>query len=95
MWTSLKSWIDDLSPACKQASEWQSRALDAPLPLRKRAGLWIHLRLCRWCRRYGQQIGLLRQVCRKCDEEPASPPKAGLSDEAKERMKQRLQSRRD
>ena len=42
----IKQWILDLSPACKQASELQSHALDGPLAARQRIGLWIHLRLC-------------------------------------------------
>lgn len=88
--TALGGWINDLSPACRQASELQSQALDNPLPARKRVGLWIHLRLCKWCRRYGAQIRFLREACRHDHEHPVAGKPDTLSPEARTRIKQRL-----
>jgi hypothetical protein len=93
MLKSVKQWMLELSPACKQASEWQSQALDSPLSARKRVGLWIHLRLCKWCRRYGRQIAFLRQACHKCDEHAQEAPPAALSQQAREKLKQAIGQR--
>jgi len=81
----------DLSPSCKEATRLQSEAFDRPLRLRQRIGLRIHLLLCKWCRRYGKQIGFLRSVAHRYEEhEPCLPPQS-LRPEARERIKQCLQ----
>jgi hypothetical protein len=88
---ALARGIGDLSPGCKQAVRLQSAALDSKLPFRQRLGLKIHLLLCKWCRRYGKQIGFLRTAAReRCEEEKVLPPQT-LSPEARERIKQKLQ----
>jgi hypothetical protein len=48
--------------------------------------------LCKWCRRYGIQIGFLRTAAREHGEEEHALPPRTLSPEARERIKQRLQS---
>jgi hypothetical protein len=89
----IKQWMLDLSPACKQASELQSKALDEPIPVRQRIGLWIHLRLCKWCRRYGRQIAFLRKACQKCDDHAQEAPTAALSTQAREKLKRAIGQR--
>src|ERR1041385_1219870 len=90
--TRIGRGMDDLSPGCKQAVRLQSAALDGKLSFRQRLGLRIHLLLCKWCRRYGKQIGFLRTIAReRCAEEQVLPPQT-LSPEARERIKQKLQS---
>lgn len=82
----------ELSPSCREATRLQSEAMDRPLPLRKRIGLRIHLGLCRWCRRYGKQIGFLRAAAHEHEEHEETWPPQVLRPEAKERMKGRLKS---
>jgi len=60
------------------------------LPLRRRFGLRFHLLLCKWCRRYGKQITFLRNAAHEHPDEMAEPVPQKLSDEARERIKQRL-----
>jgi hypothetical protein len=81
-----------LSPNCREAARLQSAALDRRLTLLERFGLRCHLILCKWCCRYGKQIKFLRSVAREQaqDDQPSPPP--GLSCEARERIKQKLQS---
>ncbi len=81
-----------VSPSCKEAARLQSAALDRPLTLSERFGLRFHLFFCNWCRRYGKQIEFLRFAARQYepDDQPATPP--ALSSEARQRIKQRLQS---
>jgi hypothetical protein len=87
----LKSGLAALSPTCREAVRAQSEMLDHPLPAGKRMGLWFHLLVCRWCRRYGKQIHLLHKQTRENQEalNTSSPQK--LSVEARQRIKQKLQ----
>jgi hypothetical protein len=87
----LKSDCAQLSLNCRQASRAQSEQMDHPLPRATRLGLWLHLLLCKWCRRYGRQIRFLRESAHAHEEEftKAGPPQ--LSAQARERIKQRLQ----
>jgi hypothetical protein len=89
---ALARGMGDLSPSCKQAVRLQSAALDGKLSLRERLGLRIHLVLCTWCRRYGKQIRFVQTATREHAGEKQVLPQRTLSDEARERIKQRLQS---
>ncbi len=74
----------------------QSDALDQPLSFSQRAGLRVHLWLCKWCRRYGRQIEFLRTAARADghDHIHAHAPEKTLPSEARERIKQALKSSR-
>ena len=77
-----------LSPSCKEAVRLQSGALERPLTFWQRAGLRLHLVLCKWCRRYGRQIAFLRTAARDCEQ--LSDPAQKLPPEVRERIKQAL-----
>ena len=79
-----------LSPSCKEAIRLQSEALDRPLSRMQRGGLRIHLAMCRWCSRYGEQIKFLRTAAQRCDRDHDA--KQAMPPEARERIKQRLQA---
>ena len=87
---SLGRGLAELSPSCREATRLQSEAMDRPLSLRKRIGLRIHLGLCRWCRRYGRQIGFLRSVAHEHERHEETLPPQTLRPEARERIKERL-----
>jgi len=57
-------------------------------------GLRLHLILCAWCRRYGHQLRFLRTTTQPCEEHQVADPQQTLSMEARERIKQKLQSMR-
>ena len=82
--------LGDLSPSCKKATRLQSEALDHPLGLRLRIGLRIHLLLCKWCRRYGKQIGFLRSIAPQHENHETSLAPQSLRPEARDRIKQHL-----
>jgi hypothetical protein len=84
-----------LSPSCKEAARLQSAALDRRLTLFERFGLRCHLVLCKWCCRYGRQIQFLRSVAREHAPVARHAPPPGLSLEARERIKRRLQSEKE
>jgi len=50
--------------------------------------LWLHLGLCLWCRRYGQQIKFLRAAAQRCDQDEAVDQT--LPAAARERIKHAL-----
>ena len=91
-WSKIKSGCANLSPNCQDASRAQSEALDHPLPPSKKAGLWFHLCLCKWCRRYGKQIRFLHTASHEQHDELTEAAPYRLSPEARERIKQKLQS---
>ena len=84
-----------LSPTCKEATRLQSAAMDRKLSLLERLGLRLHLLLCQWCRRYGAQLKFLRSAAHQCEEHMGPEPAQKLSPEARERIKQKLQSGRE
>ena len=77
-----------LSPNCKEASRLQATALHESLPLPRRLGLRFHLLLCGWCRRYGKNIRLLRDVAEHSGEHEDCPPV--LTREARERLRRKV-----
>lgn len=90
--TVLLRWVSALSPHCAEVTRRQSQALDRRLGLGERLGLALHLRLCKWCRDYGQQIRFLREAAR------AIPPSAlektiPLPDAARTRIKKALREK--
>jgi hypothetical protein len=52
----------------------------------------MHLMLCKWCRRYGKQIHFLRDAAHEHPDHLVEPVRQGLSQDARERIKQRLQA---
>jgi predicted anti-sigma-YlaC factor YlaD len=89
---SLLRGMAELSPSCREVARRQSEAMDRPLQLRQRIGLRVHLVLCKWCRRYGKQIGFLRAVAHEHERHAETLPPQALRAEVKERIKQRLKS---
>jgi hypothetical protein len=88
--SKLKTDCGQLSLTCREASRAQSEQLDHPLPRSTRIGLWLHLLICKWCRRYGHQVRFLRQAAHEHEEKFTNAGPQKLSSEARERMKQRL-----
>lgn len=79
-------WMRTLSPNCREVARLQSRALDERLPFGTRCGMRLHLFLCRWCRRYRNQIRFLHEALHGdcCRLEECHP--ARLPAEARERI---------
>lgn len=50
---------------CKEASELLSRAQDAPLGLRQRLALRLHLLMCAACTRFAKQMDFLREAMQR------------------------------
>jgi hypothetical protein len=88
--TTIKSGCAALSLNCREATRAQSEELEAPLSPARRLGLFLHLLLCKWCRRYGRQIRFLRDAAREHGEALAGSAPQSLSPSARQRLKRRL-----
>jgi hypothetical protein len=81
-----------ISPGCRDVARLQSDSMDRKLSLSERVGVRLHLALCKWCRRYGNHLRVLRSAAHHCDEHQQAQASKGLSAEARERIRQKLQS---
>ena len=73
---------------CDTATAFSSQELDEALPRLEHVALWCHLMVCRSCRHYRRQIGLIRQVVRRRDQLLVEGEPNGniLSTEARDRI---------
>jgi hypothetical protein len=78
---------------CRQASQLSSEAQDRALSLRERLGLTLHLSLCALCRRYARQLAFLHAAAENLASKGV--PEAGLTEEARERIRRNLEKRRE
>ena len=79
--------------SCEEAGRLTSDSLDEPLTFRQKISLYLHLRLCRWCRRNAEQLARIRQVL--ASEETGEPDsfETALSEEARRRLQKALDER--
>jgi predicted anti-sigma-YlaC factor YlaD len=76
---------------CKDISKLVSESFDRELSLRERMALRIHLAMCSLCRTYQHQILQLRAIL-KGAAKPDAPVEQPLPEDARERIKQALNS---
>lgn len=82
--------------SCRDVTQLISRSMDASLPVGKRIGVRVHLLICRFCARYEKQLLLIRETMRRvaaAEELPGGPSAEALSEDARGRIRQALQSR--
>jgi hypothetical protein len=72
--------------SCKQTSQLLSQSLDRPLSARERFALRLHLWICKYCRRFGQQINLLRTTVKQWGERVEGDAGIQLPADAKVRI---------
>jgi hypothetical protein len=82
-----------IMPSCQDISRSVSDSLDRQLPLHRRMMIRVHLRLCVFCRRYQQQLELLRRGARKYAEPTDNRADPGLSSAAKQRLREVLKGK--
>lgn len=85
---------------CKDASLLISESQERPLGLRERWGLKLHLMLCAYCRRFEQQVALVRKALRVLGRRAESDSADIAADieftpEARERIRKAMAERCD
>lgn len=78
--------------SCERASQLMSQSLDRKLLLGERFSLRFHLMMCRFCRRFGQQLALIRAVIRRFVSETEQNENIRLSEEARVRIAETIDS---
>ncbi len=87
----IAGWLIKMTPPCNQIVKLVSEEMDHPLPVRTRLSIRLHLLICKWCERYKQQLIFIQNVMRHSPDKLLwQEPSAGLSAEARERLKQAL-----
>src|SRR5438067_1301495 len=80
-----------LNLKCRDAASLVSHGMDRDLSAAERAGVSIHLTICRSCRKYRGQLVLLRRLMKLLLDLAAPPAGRQLPPEARERIRSRLE----
>lgn len=85
---------------CRDASHLISERQERPLGFRERWGIKLHLLICVNCRRFEQQMALMRQALRMLGKRAeavaaSDDDSTDLSPEARERIRKALVERSD
>lgn len=78
--------------SCKEVTQKVSQAQDRKLTLRERIGVRLHLLICYACRRFVRQLAILTAASRHLLSDDISPDNATLTDSARQRIQEQLQS---
>ena len=88
---SVRYWLLRNLPPCQQTVETASQSMERPLKLGEKIKLKLHLWICVWCQWYMEHLQLIRDASRAQGREPADRlPGATLSNDARERIRRRL-----
>jgi predicted anti-sigma-YlaC factor YlaD len=77
---------------CKQTSQLVSQALDRKLRFRERLAVNLHLLICKYCRRFNQQITALRVNIKRITQLVEDDSSIEMPPEAKSRMAEILKN---
>lgn len=86
-------WLSHRLPPCEEAVRLVSEGMDRELKLGERLKLRLHLKMCEWCRRYSDQVHLIRDAAHRFPdplEDRASSSADALSPEARGRIQRLL-----
>lgn len=75
---------------CRETTEAVSLSMDEELPMKEIIGAYLHLAICKWCRRYKKQVNLLERTLKIYPEEILAGGEQSLGPEARERIKSLL-----
>ncbi|MCC5871685.1 MAG: zf-HC2 domain-containing protein [Gammaproteobacteria bacterium] len=77
--------------SCREVSRLASERMDRELSWREQIAFYMHLMMCRLCRRYARQLALLQRATGKLRQRRDDPVDwAALPEEARERIARRL-----
>ena len=82
---------------CKESSQLMSQSFDRRLGLMEKAGLHMHLAICKSCKVAYRQLDFLHHFCKRIAAEPAdiTSNQPSLTVEAKERILKELHRKQD
>ena len=77
---------------CKQASQIISQSLDRNLSWQERLTLRLHLFICKYCKRFSQQLFTLRVALKRMNETVENDTNITMSSDIKARIAKSMQS---
>ena len=77
---------------CKQASQLLSQSLDRNLSWQERLTLRLHLFICKYCKRFGQQLLALRVALKRMGENVENDINITLTAETKARIAKAMET---
>ncbi len=83
-------WVWNHTPNCAEMSRLASVSLDRPVSVKVRLKMRLHYLICVWCERYSKHLKFLHRAAPQLPDQWDSAIGGNLSDEAKQRMKKRL-----
>jgi hypothetical protein len=78
--------------SCKEASQIISQSLDRPLTMRERFGLKLHLLICKYCKRFSQQLQTIRVALKLTTSAIDNDDTIKMPSETKKRLMQSIES---
>lgn len=89
-------WLGHRLPACDELTPVMSQSLERKLTLRERTTLKLHLLICMQCQRYLKQLHMMHEALKlkaRSEANNNESAKSGLSDPARERLKEALRKK--
>jgi hypothetical protein len=94
MATSPKRWLMEkmvgfiarITPPCHDITHLLSQSMDRQLPLGKRLAIRLHCEICVWCKRYGEQLAVIRRASRSTPEHSEKILDSSLPEIARQRI---------
>ena len=83
-------FVAGVTPRCREITRLLSQELDQSLPWPKQLLVRLHLTVCVWCARYGEQLQSLRAFSRCLPERGCEHGDAALPPTARARLKEAL-----
>lgn len=86
-------WLSRQLLPCEEAVRLVSEGMDRELRFGERLEMRLHLKMCEWCRRYSDQVHLIRDAAHRFPdhlEDRASSSADALSSGARERIQRLL-----
>ncbi len=80
-------------PNCREVTQLASESLDRKLSFGERIGMRFHLMMCKLCTRYVWQLKFMHHASRTADENHVKGSGARLSEDARDRIRNRLSQR--
>jgi|GraSoi2013_100cm_1033763.scaffolds.fasta_scaffold24048_5 hypothetical protein len=65
---NIVGFIVSITPPCHHITLLLSQSMDRQLPVRTRLAIRLRFEIWNWCKRYGQQIGVIRKASRSVPE---------------------------
>ena len=77
---------------CKQASQLISKSLDRQLSWRERFAVRLHLLICKYCKRFSQQLETMRVALKRMTQSIENDSNIHLPSETKNRIAKSIES---